>query len=65
MNPYLHFPYLLMYSRKMLHLHNSEIFRTEFRSLERERVVFSDEAESCIVGSRISGTNSPIDKVLL
>ena len=65
MDPYLHSPYLLMlYSRKTLHLQNKNIFHTEFHSVGRERVVFSDEAESCIVGSRVSGITSPTSEAL-
>ena len=46
-------------------LHNTKIFYTEFCGAGRERVVFSDEAESCIVGSRVSGKTSPTSEVLL
>jgi len=63
---YLHAPYLLMlYRWKTSHLHNTEIFHTEFRSAGRERAVFSDEAESCVVGSRASGITSSTNEVLL
>ena len=52
MEPYLHCPYLLkLYSRKYLRLHNTWIFHTEFYSAGWERVVFSDKADSCVVGS--------------
>jgi len=46
-------------------LHNNKIFFTEFYSTEIERVVFSDEAENCIVGSIASGKTSPTSEVLL
>jgi len=58
-DPYLHSPFfLIFYIRKSLHLHSTERFYTELYSAESERVVFSDEAESCIVGSISFGTTS-------
>ena len=66
MEPYLHSPYfLILYRRKFSHLHNTDIFYTEFCSVESERVVFSDEAESCIVGSVSFGTTSATSEVVL
>lgn len=66
MEPCLHFPYILvLYTKKTLHLHNTEIFYSEFYSVRRERVVFSDEAERWTVGSIASGITSPTSEVLL
>jgi len=59
---YIPFDFVL---KETLHLHNTGIFHTEFHSAERERVVFSDEAESCTVGSRASDFTSPTREVLL
>ena len=65
MVPYLHCPYfLILYKRKNLHLHNTEIFYSEFYSAGNERVVFSDEAKSCIVGSVSFGIISATSDVL-
>jgi len=57
--------FLILYRRKTSHLHNPEIFFTEFCSVESERVVFSDEAESCIVVSLSYGTTSATSDVVL
>jgi len=63
--PFLPSPYLLvLYRRKTLYLHNTEIFYTKFYSTGRERAVFSDEAGSCIVGSKASGITSATSEVL-
>ena len=50
---------------KTLHLHNTKIFYTGFCGVGRQRFVFSDEAERCIVGSRASGITSLTSEVLL
>ena len=66
MEPYLHSPqFLILYRWKTLHLQNNKIFHTEFHGAERERVVLSDEAESCIVVSLSFGITSPTSEVLL
>jgi len=57
--------FFILYRRKTLHLHNTGIFYTEFYSAESERVVFSDETESCIVGSISFGTTSASSEVVL
>jgi hypothetical protein len=57
--------FFIFYRRVTLHLHNNNVFYTEVFSMERERVVFSDEAESCIVGSLSFGITSPTSDVLL
>jgi predicted nucleic-acid-binding Zn-ribbon protein len=44
--------------KENLHLHNTEIFYTEFYSAESERVAFPDETEKCIFGSISFGTTS-------
>jgi len=56
---------LILYRLKTLHLHNTEIFYTEFYSVESERVVCCDEAESCIVGSICFGNTSATSEVVL
>jgi len=52
-----------MYTRKNLVLQNTVLFYTEFYSARRERVVFRDEAGSCIVGHIASCTTSPTREV--
>jgi hypothetical protein len=54
-----------LYRRKTLHSHNTELFCMEVCSVEREKVVFSGEAESLIFGSIPFGITSPTSEVLL
>jgi hypothetical protein len=57
----------MFYTGKTLHLQNTEIFFIEFCNVGRERdvLVFSDEAESCVVGGIAYGITSPTSEVLL
>jgi hypothetical protein len=57
--------FLILYRRTTLHLHDIKIFYREFNSAESERVVISDEAESCIVGIISLGTTSTTSEVVL
>jgi len=55
----------MLYPKKTLHFHNNNIFYTEFHSAWRDSIVFSDEAESFIVGSRVFGITYRNSEVLL
>jgi len=57
--------FFILCRRKISHLHNTGIFYSAFYSGEKEKVVFSDKAESCIVGIIASGITSPTSEVLL
>jgi hypothetical protein len=55
----------MLYTRENVQLQNPEILHTELYGAGWNKVVFSVEAGSCIVGSIDSGITSPTSGVLL